>query len=103
MLRKQVLAGTMRHAQFHASHKLFSWHAARDNQHQQVHGAQNLRGVLWLGMCCPTVLLQQCMQVFLDSSIPVVNHYEKLGKLRRIRADRDQADIYADVRKLFAR
>lgn len=47
--------------------------------------------------------IRKRFKVFLDSSIPVVNHYEKLGKLRRIRADRDQADIYADVRKLFAR
>ena len=41
------------------------------------------------------------MQVFLDSSMPVVQHYEELGKVRRFKSDRDPEEIYQEVRKLF--
>ena len=40
-------------------------------------------------------------QVFLDSTLPVVQHYEAGGKVARINADRDPADIYKEVRRLF--
>ena len=40
-------------------------------------------------------------QVFLESSLPVVQHYEALGKVARINADRDPEDIYKEVRRLF--
>ena len=41
------------------------------------------------------------VQVFLDSSMPVVQHYEQLGKVRRFKSDRDPDVIYQEVRKLF--
>ena len=41
------------------------------------------------------------LQVFLDSSMPVVQHYEQLGKVRRFKSDRDPEVIYQEVRKLF--
>ena len=41
------------------------------------------------------------VQVFLDSSMPVVQHYEQIGKVHRFKADRDPDTIYGDVRKLF--
>ena len=40
-------------------------------------------------------------QVFLESSLPVIQHYDKEGRVARINADRDAAQIYAEVRRLF--
>ena len=42
-----------------------------------------------------------CLQVFTDSSMPVVQHYEQLGKVRRFDSNRDPDGIYQEVRKLF--
>ncbi len=42
------------------------------------------------------------MQVFVESSMPIIEHYEKLGKVRQINADRDPEEIYQQVRQLFA-
>lgn len=33
--------------------------------------------------------------------MPVVQHYEQIGKVHRFKADRDPDTIYGDVRKLF--
>lgn len=40
-------------------------------------------------------------QVFIDSTVPVVEHYEQQGKVARINADRAADDIYREVRRLF--
>jgi UMP-CMP kinase len=39
--------------------------------------------------------------VFVESSLPVIQHYEALGKVARINADRPADDIYKEVRRLF--
>ena len=39
--------------------------------------------------------------MFLDSTVPVVEHYEQQGKVARINADRGADDIYKEVRRLF--
>jgi len=39
--------------------------------------------------------------VFRRDSMPVVEHYEALGKVRRFNADRSPDQIYGEVRKLF--
>ena len=39
--------------------------------------------------------------VFRRDSLPVVQHYEALGKVRRINADQSPDGVYADVRRLF--
>jgi len=39
--------------------------------------------------------------VFIDSTLPVVEHYEEMGRVARINADRSAEEVYADVRKLF--
>ena len=39
--------------------------------------------------------------VFRADSMPVVDHYEALGKVRRFNADRSPDDIYGEVRKYF--
>jgi UMP-CMP kinase len=39
--------------------------------------------------------------VFRADSMPVVEHYEALGKVRRVDADRGPDEVYADVRRLF--
>lgn len=40
-------------------------------------------------------------QVFIESTVPVVAHYEQQGKVARINADRGADDIYKEVRRLF--
>ena len=40
-------------------------------------------------------------QVFLQSSLPVIQHYEAKGKVHRIYADRSPDEVYEEVRKLF--
>ena len=40
-------------------------------------------------------------QVFLESSLPVIDHYEARGKVRRINANRSADEVYEEVRKLF--
>lgn len=41
------------------------------------------------------------LQVFLDSSMPVVNHYDTKGKVYKFKSDRSPDDIYSEVRQLF--
>jgi len=41
-------------------------------------------------------------QVFMDSTLPIINFYEAKGRVRSINADRSPDVVYADVRKLFA-
>ncbi len=41
------------------------------------------------------------VQVFLQSSLPVIQHYEAKGKVHRIYADRSPDEVYQEVRKLF--
>lgn len=41
------------------------------------------------------------LQVFLESSMPVVGYYESKGKVYKIPANRAPDDVYADVRRLF--
>ena len=41
------------------------------------------------------------LQVFLQSSLPVIQHYEAKGKVHRIYADRSPDEVYQEVRKLF--
>jgi hypothetical protein len=38
------------------------------------------------------------LQVFLDSSMPIIKHYEQRGKVRKIHADRPPEQVYQDVR-----
>lgn len=40
-------------------------------------------------------------QVFMDSSLPVIEHYRSKGKVREIHADRLPDDVYKEVRELF--
>lgn len=40
-------------------------------------------------------------QVFMDSSLPVIQYYEARGKVRRIDANRPVDQVYADVKILF--
>ena len=41
-------------------------------------------------------------RVFVESSVPVVEYYEKKGKVAKIDADRDPDEVYADVKRVFA-
>ena len=40
-------------------------------------------------------------QVFMDSTLPIINFYEAKGRVRSINADRSPDVVYTDVRKLF--
>lgn len=41
------------------------------------------------------------MQVFLESSMPIIEYYNKQGKVRKVDADRDPSTVFSEVRKLF--
>lgn len=45
--------------------------------------------------------IRKRFKVFIDSTVPVVEHYEQQGKVARINADRAADDIYREVRRLF--
>lgn len=62
-------------------------------------------------MGCNRVLTQESMgvrseacllsvQVFMESSMPIINFYDAKGRIRKINADRDPGEVYADVRPL---
>lgn len=40
-------------------------------------------------------------QVFMDSTLPIIEHYKARGKVREIKADRSPDEVYHDVRPLF--
>ena len=40
------------------------------------------------------------MQVFLESSMPIISFYDAKGRVRKIDADRGPEEVYADVRPL---
>ncbi|KAL4859014.1 Proton/sulfate cotransporter 2 [Chlorella vulgaris] len=44
--------------------------------------------------------IRKRFKVFIESSLPVIQHYEALGKVARINADRSADDIYKEVRRL---
>ena len=48
-----------------------------------------------------TCNIYPCVQVFLESSMPVISHYERKGKVHKFHADRSPEDIYKEVRQLF--
>ena len=54
-----------------------------------------------LTCCAQPMHPTRLRQVFLDSSLPVIEHYEQEGKVARINADRDPDEIYQEVRRLF--
>jgi len=41
-------------------------------------------------------------QVFVESSMPIINFYEQKGKVRKIHADRSPDEVYSDVQPLVA-
>ena len=41
-------------------------------------------------------------QVFLDQTMPVVQHYESLDKVRRVDATKDKNSVYQQVKAFFA-
>jgi UMP-CMP kinase len=45
--------------------------------------------------------IRKRFRVFIESSMPVIEYYEKEGKVARITADRDPEEIYKEVRRNF--
>ena len=43
--------------------------------------------------------IQKRFDTYLNENMPVIDYYEQFGKVRRIDANRDVLDIYADTRK----
>lgn len=41
------------------------------------------------------------LQVFVDSTMPIIEHYKARGKVRDIDATRSPDEVYQDVRPLF--
>jgi len=46
-------------------------------------------------------VLVKRFDVFTQTQVPIINLYDKLGKVRNINADRDPDAVYNDVKKLF--
>ncbi|CAL5228089.1 g11159 [Coccomyxa viridis] len=44
--------------------------------------------------------IRKRFKVFMESSMPIINFYDAKGRVRKIDADRDPEDVYADVRPL---
>ena len=42
------------------------------------------------------------VQVFIDSSMPIINFYDAKGRVRKIDADNNPDEVYAEVRPLVA-
>lgn len=49
----------------------------------------------------PINLENLVMQVFVESSMPVIKHYEGKGKLRRFDATPPPSEVFEQVKKLF--
>ena len=45
--------------------------------------------------------IRKRFHVFQESSLPVVAHYDKVGKVARIDADKDADEVYKEVRRIF--
>lgn len=45
--------------------------------------------------------IRKRFKVFLDSTMPIIEHYRARGKVREIHADRPADEVYQDVRPLF--
>lgn len=45
--------------------------------------------------------IRKRFRVFIEQSMPIIEHYEQLGKVKQIKADRDADDIYKEVSALF--
>jgi len=45
--------------------------------------------------------IKKRLQTFAQQTLPIIQHYEKLDKLRRIDANRNKEEIYTDVKHLF--
>lgn len=41
------------------------------------------------------------VQVFMESSLPVIQYYDAKGKVRKIDANRSPDEVYAEVKQLF--
>ncbi|XP_062099330.1 UMP-CMP kinase 3 isoform X1 [Humulus lupulus] len=46
--------------------------------------------------------IKKRFNVFLDSSLPVIQHYEARGKVKKIDAARPVADVFESVKEIFA-
>jgi UMP-CMP kinase len=45
--------------------------------------------------------IRKRFRVFVEQSMPVVEHYEKEGKVVKVNADRDPQDIYTEVNRAW--
>eukprot|EP00250_Pteridium_aquilinum_P002061 c12269_g1_i1 orf=264-926(-) len=45
--------------------------------------------------------IRKRFKVFIESSIPVINHYDSLGKVRKIDAAKSRDEVFASVEPLF--
>jgi UMP-CMP kinase len=45
--------------------------------------------------------IRKRFRTFVDSSMPIVEHYERQGKVRRLDGNKDVDAVYADVKAYF--
>lgn len=92
-----------------------------DGWHKQVDDKVNLKFVLFFE-CPKEACINRCLErgkhsgrtddnpesmakrldTYLNQTMPIVQHYEKLGIVRRIDANREISQVFEDVRQLFS-
>lgn len=45
--------------------------------------------------------IRKRLNTYYTSSMPVIEHYDRLGKLRAVFSNREMKEVYADVRQIF--
>eukprot|EP00793_Prasinoderma_coloniale_P001046 PRCOL_00006037-RA len=45
--------------------------------------------------------IRKRFRTFVESSMPIIQHYDKQGKVRTLDGNKDMAEVYADVRTFF--
>lgn len=73
-------------------------------QHRMLDLCSTSYSGTYLRTCvCACIILSSklLLQVFLDSSMPVINHYETKGKVRRFDATPPSEEVFKGVRELF--
>ena len=66
---------------------------------QHHHGSSTAKLEQFLARVWPIDLM--LLQVFIESSMPIIDYYNKQGKVRQVDADREPSTVFSEVRKLF--
>ena len=71
------------------------------NKHSDMQSLPEPAFVLRTWTCAPMKSCCLVSQVFIESSMPVIKHYEGKGKLRKFDATSPPSEVFEKVKKLF--